>query len=87
MEKCIHTAQQTLYIRSKRRNDKTHRSSQSWIAIGTICLDCGHLTLFEITWNRERELTRQRRSRSPRFTERGISLEADCGPHQDETSD
>lgn len=31
----------TSYIRVMRRNEKTHRSKQTWIPVGRTCVNCG----------------------------------------------
>ncbi len=32
----------TTYIRVMKRSEKTHRSRQTWQAIGHYCVNCGH---------------------------------------------
>ncbi len=58
---CTSTLIYTTYVRAMRRNARTHRSKQAYIAAGLLCLDCNN---FQLTIEPE-EVERIRERRRP----------------------
>ncbi len=41
---CSRHSEYTAYVRSVRRNSKTHHNKQAWIPVGFVCVYCEHFT-------------------------------------------
>ncbi len=41
---CNRHTEYTTYIRSVRRNERTHHNKQSWLPVGFVCVFCEHFT-------------------------------------------
>ncbi len=49
----------TTYIRTMKRNEKSHRSKQTWTSIGRHCINCGYTAVDLDTANRRAIMARR----------------------------